>query len=185
MHRLRQSSPAVIAERHAARSATSEGFRLWQGKIYSKSEETPPCFRCTQGKNAPPPCDDGRGFLPPIVTPRLPGTHRRSLVGGRRRQPSIFRLEATKAATSWDGTLVVRSILWRISLARLKKTAFGRFFACARSDSLARILLGREECVMRSYGPAFVAVLALAFAITISVATPPGALKQATAFLGF
>ncbi len=38
---------------------------------------------------------------------------------------------------------------------------------------------------MRSYGPAFVAVLALAFAITISVATPPGALKQATAFLGF
>jgi hypothetical protein len=39
---------------------------------------------------------------------------------------------------------------------------------------------------MRSNGPAFVsAILALAFAITISIATPPGALKQATALLGF
>jgi hypothetical protein len=38
---------------------------------------------------------------------------------------------------------------------------------------------------MRSNGPAFVAILALVFAITISIATPPDALKQATAFLGF
>ena len=38
---------------------------------------------------------------------------------------------------------------------------------------------------MRSSGPKIVAVLALAFAISISIVTPPGALKQATALLGF
>lgn len=76
----------------------------------------------------------------------------RLMAGGLRRQPSIFRLEAidsTKAGT-WDGTLVVRFILWRISLARLKTTAFGRFFACARSDtgglSLCTLKVSLEYC---------------------------------------
>ena len=39
---------------------------------------------------------------------------------------------------------------------------------------------------MRSNGPVFVCgILALAFAIIVCVAAPPGVLKQATAFFGF
>jgi hypothetical protein len=54
---------------------------------------------------------------------------------------------------------------------------------------LPRVLIeysrSREECVMRSKGPALVcAILGLALAIVI-FASPPEALKQATAFFGF
>jgi hypothetical protein len=76
------------------------------------------------------------------------------------------------------------------------KTAFGRFLCAAQSiseprlslhsESSDRMMFAWEECIMRSNGPAFVcAVLALAFAVIVYVATPPGVLKQATAFLGF
>ena len=82
-----------------------------------------------------------------------------------------------------------------ISLVLLRKATFGILLVqqaitggispCTLNVSLGYFLVG-EKCIMRSNGPAFVAaILALSFAVTISIAMPSAALKQATAFIGF